>query len=1229
MSEPVAKVYTAPSSSSSNGDIPTSDSSLSVLPRYSCLLLSPANFWQNDLNKFILDPSVIKTIYSIRDASSPESTSSLKELLFGLQWSDTGIRRLYLTTRQRTITFAVTMIFSKYDPEFIEHLSSSLYERYPLSSWVEPHSLHDSHDQDGHENIQRTSAKQSSETTPRRFGNITHLYFQDSFQFSDYIPLGIMYLGVFCLVLCFVRKVDLIKNKAGLALGTLLTGIMTFLMALGGCLWFDFNPTLYRIDALPYIASIVGLENMLVLTKCVVSTPVHLDIRVRIAQGLSKEGFSSLKILSFELTLLSLGYFTFVPVIQECCLFGIIGLLSDFFLQLTFFTAILSVDIQRIEIDSKGSHRGLSLSSSSPNLLHQRPTNVFASRPSLPTPVKIPKRVRLAYFWARTRMVHRSLIIAFVLWISFLICNSGFTDHFTSHLQAHLKFSQQFGHYDHHHFSHHHHDASSDKENEHHSGHLPHPIRIDAREVKPLATQHWESLFRSYNISLTQKYISILPPIHLFIPVDPNTAIQSRHESESDPQIFRQFLPQDAEVDGEPPGRKINWTRKEVYILLAFSIPSFCLILYTIYLLYKCCCSRNYAEWRTSWIDKINGILKKEKKKNKRKISKYGDDTMFDAVTVKYGGHFEEIECISSCKDSSFVVSHCISGDVIVWDALSGESHTLIRRSPSYQCPPLQPPVLPHYAHQRNPSTVGTNVPVTSMITPSPLASVTTPSTSSAGYFIPTTQNNDSFSSESTYSSSPSSSSDILEHPTTPSGYGVPHANSFSVSSIGTVQRPSSLNHRRHHSLSSMANLQSSPNVPVRGVPSPAHSSLSASRPYDFSPFVRRMTSSRELLTELVRSAISSRAQSVSSPSATSGFADTTPSSIANAVVDSPLTFKMIWTMEIFGRFVYIGCENGRIEVWDGLSGSLAFMRDKAASDIHATGVTGIRVINTRLIVSFLDGIIEIFHLQPRNGCTPLSSQPYHSTSQSNFSGEHSQQSVSGNNQLYYSLFHVCRAHRQPITALELSGGHILSGSLDHIIKVHAVESGACVYTLHGHYGGITCIEVDPSCPTTAISGCQAGQVCMWDLMTGTCLFSLEAHFGASVASILPTPLYVVTSGTDDRILIWDKYSGHLVHTIYQNHSLCREMVLLSPNILVTARDDHLVLYDISEGRAVRIVDVNEKDNIANGGGHRNHLHDHRRSLIKNIRLSSRAVICDSGLQLCVIHFPGVTEKDD
>ena len=41
---------------------------------------------------------------------------------------------------------------------------------------------------------------------------------------------------------------------------------------------------------------------------------------------------------------------------------------------------------------------------------------------------------------------------------------------------------------------------------------------------------------------------------------------------------------------------------------------------------------------------------------------------------------------------------------------------------------------------------------------------------------------------------------------------------------------------------------------------------------------------------------------------------------------------------------------------------------------------------------------------------------------------------------LFYSLSHVLRAHRQAITVMELTGSQVITGSLDHTVKVHALS---------------------------------------------------------------------------------------------------------------------------------------------------------------------------------------------
>ena len=166
--------------------------SASYLPSYSCLLLSPANVWQNDMNKFLQDSTIIKTLYSIKDLASLDSSGSLREVLFGVPWMETGIKRMYVRTRQRTITYAVTLIFSKYNYQYLNGLESFLKEKYLTDDLI-------------FKTNGSISPSPSTHSSPDN-NTITHLYFQNQFTFSDFIPLGATYIMLFVYVYFSVRK---------------------------------------------------------------------------------------------------------------------------------------------------------------------------------------------------------------------------------------------------------------------------------------------------------------------------------------------------------------------------------------------------------------------------------------------------------------------------------------------------------------------------------------------------------------------------------------------------------------------------------------------------------------------------------------------------------------------------------------------------------------------------------------------------------------------------------------------------------------------------------------------------------------------------------------------------------------------------------------------------------------------------------------------------------------
>ena len=79
-------------------------------------------------------------------------------------------------------------------------------------------------------------------------------------------------------------------------------------------------------------------------------TSVTLPVKQRIAEGLSRAGTSNtLKVLSY-IVILGLMASISLGAVRQFCVFAIVVLIAHWFLAHTFFMAVLSIDIQRLEV---------------------------------------------------------------------------------------------------------------------------------------------------------------------------------------------------------------------------------------------------------------------------------------------------------------------------------------------------------------------------------------------------------------------------------------------------------------------------------------------------------------------------------------------------------------------------------------------------------------------------------------------------------------------------------------------------------------------------------------------------------------------------------------------------------------------------------------------------------------------------------------------------------------
>lgn len=69
----------------------------------------------------------------------------------------------------------------------------------------------------------------------------------------------------------------------------------------------------------------------------------------------------------------------------------------------------------------------------------------------------------------------------------------------------------------------------------------------------------------------------------------------------------------------------------------------------------------------------------------------------------------------------------------------------------------------------------------------------------------------------------------------------------------------------------------------------------------------------------------------------------------------------------------------------------------------------------------------------------------------------------------------------------------------------------------------------------------------------GTCMYSIQAHDGA-VAAITCSASYVISIGTDERLCVWERFQGHLLHALPAHRAAYSlQLVMLTHQLLITS----------------------------------------------------------------------------
>ncbi|EKM55991.1 uncharacterized protein PHACADRAFT_256989 [Phanerochaete carnosa HHB-10118-sp] len=293
-------------------------------PHGRCLVLSPLAFWDYEEDLLLRDTDVIKTLGPYSNASTHGLTITTEMVLAG---RDDG------EDSQDGATPVLTYFFPEADCvsnsrhnswlNVVEDAASSLRGDVVVLS----------------QQPQLLALEYDKEPTP-----IPHPSVLSAFTYTAYFIFLVYFWRLF-------KRMTTVHSRVGLAFTGIVEIIVSTITSLSVCALVGFRITMVPWEIFPIVVIFIGVENMFSIVDAVVKTSIALPVKERIAEGLGYAGTSnSLKLCTYNAVLGVIAFFS-TGAIRQFCAFAIVVLVAHWFLVHTFFVTVLSIDIQRLELD--------------------------------------------------------------------------------------------------------------------------------------------------------------------------------------------------------------------------------------------------------------------------------------------------------------------------------------------------------------------------------------------------------------------------------------------------------------------------------------------------------------------------------------------------------------------------------------------------------------------------------------------------------------------------------------------------------------------------------------------------------------------------------------------------------------------------------------------------------------------------------------------------------------
>lgn len=186
------------------------------------------------------------------------------------------------------------------------------------------------------------------------------------------IALTFAYCFMALYVLLSLRRLKAFHSRFGLVVTAITQMTCSILASFTICGILKINLSMIPQNAYPFVVLVLGIENMFRLINAVLAYQPTMATDLRIANALGDVGPVSVATAVQNFLILSLLASVVSPGVAAFCAFACIATLFDAFFLLTFFVAVLNVDIRRYELQDALARANQSRHRRKPSPAHHR-----------------------------------------------------------------------------------------------------------------------------------------------------------------------------------------------------------------------------------------------------------------------------------------------------------------------------------------------------------------------------------------------------------------------------------------------------------------------------------------------------------------------------------------------------------------------------------------------------------------------------------------------------------------------------------------------------------------------------------------------------------------------------------------------------------------------------------------------------------------------------------------